>query len=90
MENYRINILSVGVQMVSPSELVVHTVDGPGLGLAGTLSLPVGHLGHVPGWGQGAHHVTTGIVTGQIRLLLLSFPSTTTIEKGNYIDLRPH
>ena len=62
--NYRINILSISVKMVSPSQLGlrVHTVYWRGL------RLPVGHLGDIirRRGRQGAHHVTPGIVPGEI------------------------
>ena len=72
MNNYRINILSIGIQMMGPSKLsrVVNGVNG------GWLGLPVGHLGYVTWRWQGANHVTAGIAAGQIGLLLLTLPSS--------------
>ena len=73
--NYRINILSISVKMVSPSELGlgVHTVYWGGL------RLPVGHLGDViRNRGRHiSHHITSGVVTGEVRLLLVSLPPPT-------------
>ena len=76
--NYRINILSISsisVKMVSPSELGlgVHTVYWRGL------RLPVGHLGDViRNRGRHiSHHITSGVVTGEVRLLLVSLPPPT-------------
>ena len=66
---YRVDILSIGVQVMRPSQLIVQGVDGRGLGL------PVTHLGHVArGW-HAAHHVAPGI--GHVCLLLLSLPPPT-------------
>ena len=73
--NYRINILSSSIKMVSPSQLRlrVHTVYWRGL------RLPVGHLGDVirNRWRQTAHHVTSGEVPGEVSLLLVPLPPST-------------
>ena len=70
--NYRINILSISLKMVSPSQLGlrVHTVYWRGL------RLPVGHLSDVirNRWRQTSHHVTSGEVPGEVCLLLVSLP----------------
>ena len=72
---YRVNVLSISVEMVSPSQLGlgVHTVYWRGL------RLPVCHLGDVT-WRrrrQTSHHVAPGVVPGEVRLLLVSLPPPT-------------
>ena len=69
---YRVNVLSISVEMVSPSQLGlgVHTVYWRGL------RLPVGHLSDVirNRWRQTSHHVTSGELTGEVCLVLVSLP----------------
>ena len=73
---HRVYVLSVGVQVVRPSELGLglHAVDGRWLGLPG------GHLGHVVWSWHVPHHVAPGKVAREICLLLLSLPSSAEIE----------
>ena len=71
---YRVDVLSVVVEVVCPTQLVVHGVDGAGLDGAGHV---VG-LGHVAGTrARAPHHVAPGETVSKVCLLLLSLPSPT-------------
>ena len=85
--NYRIDILSISVQVVGPSQLGlrVHVVDRRGL------RLPCRHLGHVIRSRKASNHVAPRKVSREIRLLLLSLPSPTAIkfDESQLAKLRP-
>ena len=70
---YRVDVLSVVVEVVRPPQLVVHGVDGAGLDGAGH----VAGLGEVAGAGASAHHVAPGEARREVCLLLLPLPAST-------------
>ena len=71
---YRVDVLSVVVEVMCPPQLVVHSVDGAGLDRAAH----VVRLGHVAWtWTWTSHHVATGKTMSKVCLLLFSLPSPT-------------
>ena len=69
---YRVDVLSVVVEVMRPPQLVVHSVDGAGLDRAAH----VVRLGHVA-WTWTSHHVATWETMSKVCLLLFSLPSPT-------------